>query len=353
MLLKVGELARRTGLTVRTLHHYDSIGLLRPSARSDSGYRLYTQADVTRLHGIQVLRRIGLPLEEIGTMLAADGSSLQVIVSRQMHALEREIAQAQALHERLALVQAKYASGTEPELSDWLDTLQLMSTCDKYFSPAEVKLIFANWGRVEARWVVLVEEVHALMATGLPPTAPEVQRYAQRWMSLMHTWMGGNFDLMERWGKMYLAEPGAHSRVRPGLAMIQYIEQAVQLRLALLTKHLGADDLRRIRVVPDEEWEALSDSVMALIPKQLPPHAPQVLAALKRWNDMVDHSALNDPALRAKMQRAFEAEPMLRNASPLQPAARDYLMKVAAALAAAGHIPARLKQELPETSMRA
>ena len=52
MRLKVGELARRTGLTVRTLHHYDEIGLLAPSQRSDSGYRLYSQADVQRLHAI-------------------------------------------------------------------------------------------------------------------------------------------------------------------------------------------------------------------------------------------------------------------------------------------------------------
>lgn len=360
MLMKVGELAKRTGLTVRTLHHYDSIGLLRPSARSDSGYRLYTQADVTRLHGIQVLRRIGLPLEEIGTMLAADGASLPMIVTRQMHALEREIAQAQALHERLALVQAKYAAGTEPELNDWLGTLQLMSTCDKYFSPAEVKLIFANWGLIEVRWIKLVEDVHALMATGVSPTAPEVQFFAQRWMNLMHTWMGGNFDLMERWGKMYLAEPGAHNRVRPGLAMIQFIEEAVQLRLELLNRHLAPGDIHRIRVLPDQDWEALNASVMALVPQQLPPHAPPVLAVLKRWNEMLEYTSQNDPALRARMQHAFQSEPLLRNASPLQPAAREYLMKVAAALMASGHLPTRPKPEpkqspekSPETPVRA
>lgn len=49
MALKIGELARRTGLTVRALHHYDAIGLLTPSARSDAGYRLYNDADVARL----------------------------------------------------------------------------------------------------------------------------------------------------------------------------------------------------------------------------------------------------------------------------------------------------------------
>ena len=54
--LKVGELARRTGLTVRTLHHYDEIGLLRPSLHTDSGHRLYTGRDVARLQQVLSLR---------------------------------------------------------------------------------------------------------------------------------------------------------------------------------------------------------------------------------------------------------------------------------------------------------
>jgi DNA-binding transcriptional MerR regulator len=56
MLLNVGDLAKRCGLTVRMLHHYDAIGLLTPSARSNSGYRLYDKADIARLHQIQALR---------------------------------------------------------------------------------------------------------------------------------------------------------------------------------------------------------------------------------------------------------------------------------------------------------
>ena len=67
--LKVGELARRTGLTVRTLHHYDAIGLLRPSGRTDSahgsGHRLYTAADVARLQQILSLKHLGFGLEQI------------------------------------------------------------------------------------------------------------------------------------------------------------------------------------------------------------------------------------------------------------------------------------------------
>lgn len=68
-MLKVGELAARAGLTVRTLHHYDSIGLLSPSARSDAGYRLYDRDDVARLQQIQALRAFGMALADIGAYL--------------------------------------------------------------------------------------------------------------------------------------------------------------------------------------------------------------------------------------------------------------------------------------------
>ena len=73
-MLKVGELAKRSGLTVRALHHYDSIGLLSPSARSDAGYRLYNRDDIARLHTIQAMRHFGVALADIGTYLASPGA---------------------------------------------------------------------------------------------------------------------------------------------------------------------------------------------------------------------------------------------------------------------------------------
>ncbi|HET7683287.1 MAG TPA: MerR family transcriptional regulator [Marmoricola sp.] len=67
--LTVGQVAERLGITVRTLHHYDDIGLVRPSARSRAGYRLYTEADVTRLQHVVVYRRLGFSLEQVADLL--------------------------------------------------------------------------------------------------------------------------------------------------------------------------------------------------------------------------------------------------------------------------------------------
>jgi DNA-binding transcriptional MerR regulator len=66
---KVGELARATGLTVRTLHHYDEVGLMRPAARTAAGHRLYSAEDVRRLYSIVALRGLGFGLPEVSALL--------------------------------------------------------------------------------------------------------------------------------------------------------------------------------------------------------------------------------------------------------------------------------------------
>ena len=172
MLLKVGELARRTGLTVRALHHYDAIGLLKPSGRSDTGYRLYSQADVQRLHGIQTLRLLGLPLGDIGDLLAGDGLEPGRIIERQIHALDLQIGQATELRGRLALMRDGLVAGAEPDMGNWLETLALMTTYGKYFSATELKRIFENWHKIEAEWPPLMERVRCAMDQGLAIDAP-------------------------------------------------------------------------------------------------------------------------------------------------------------------------------------
>ena len=127
-MLKVGELAQRSGLTVRTLHHYDAIGLLTPSGRSESGYRLYSPADVQRLHGIQALRHMGLPLAHIGELLQDVGLDPKRVLAQQLHALDVQIQQATELRGRLALMHDGLVAGAQPDMGNWLETLALMST---------------------------------------------------------------------------------------------------------------------------------------------------------------------------------------------------------------------------------
>lgn len=193
MLLKVGDLARRTGLTVRTLHHYDEVGLLKPSGRSDAGYRLYSQADVQRLHGIQTMRQMGLALSDIAELLAGEGVAPQRIIGQQIRALDQQITQATELRGRLTMLRDGLMAGAEPDMGNWLEALALMTTYGKYFSTTELKQIFTNWSLIEADWLVVKDLVRSAMDRQLSPDAPEVQALAYRWMALMLHWMGATW----------------------------------------------------------------------------------------------------------------------------------------------------------------
>ena len=87
-LWKIGELAKATGLTVRTLHHYDEIGLLTPSERTQAGYRLYGEQDVERLYEIRALRDLGIPLGEIPDALGGD---VRLTLTRHLERIEQTL----------------------------------------------------------------------------------------------------------------------------------------------------------------------------------------------------------------------------------------------------------------------
>lgn len=331
MQLQVGELARRTGLTVRTLHHYDQIGLLKPSGRSDAGYRLYGRDDVARLHSIQALRQLGLPLKEIARMLAGVGESLPGTVARQIRALDHQIAQATALRSRLALLMDRFASGGQPDMGEWLDSLALMAAYARYFSADEIQLIVGNWQAVRHEWAPLLAQVRQLMDRGVPATDPSVQPLAQHWMALVHQWLGGDFELIERWGRMYRQEPVAQRRAgpdaehRPEPALLRYIEQATTLRMAAWRRHFSTAEMSRFRRADLAQWQQLAHATMELISTGVPATAPQARALAAQLHALVRHVVDDDPALLHKMQAAMAAEPLLRAGALLPPPVQAYL----------------------------
>jgi MerR family transcriptional regulator, thiopeptide resistance regulator len=100
---RIGDLARATGLTVRALHHYDRLGLLSPASRTDGGHRCYTPEDVRRLHRIVALRSLGIPLNEIGLLLAGQDDAAGLL-RRQLGLVDERIRQAVTLRARLLSV---------------------------------------------------------------------------------------------------------------------------------------------------------------------------------------------------------------------------------------------------------
>jgi MerR family transcriptional regulator, thiopeptide resistance regulator len=127
---KVGALAQVTGLTVRALHHYDHIGLLTPSARTDAGHRVYSAADVARLYRISLLRRLGFPLGQIASMLDDPQWQLQTAVHRHLDHTRHRAAAAARLCARLAKMAAELDRRQDPSPGQLLSALEEMIMLD-------------------------------------------------------------------------------------------------------------------------------------------------------------------------------------------------------------------------------
>jgi MerR family transcriptional regulator, thiopeptide resistance regulator len=149
---QVGELAAATGLTVRTLHHYDAIGLLSPSGRTGAGYRLYGPGDVARLYRICLLRRLGLSLAEIGSALDEPEWSLQSAMRRHHLELDRKLTLGRRLQRRLAAMISTLDDGT-PDAGELLDTLEEMTMLETVVQKRITLLVYAD---IEAAYDYLV-----------------------------------------------------------------------------------------------------------------------------------------------------------------------------------------------------
>lgn len=330
MLLRVGELAKRAGLTVRALHHYDSIGLLRPSARSDSGYRLYNRDDVARLHGIQTLRLMGLPLADVAQLLDGGAVTLPALLAQQIGVLDQEIARTSALRERLGVMQMLLAGGGQPEAADWLASLSTMSTYEQYFSVDELKLVFERWRRSESEWPSLLQAIREAMDRGVPPDSVELQPLARRWMDVAARWVNGDMAFLERWGDMLRERPGLPKPDGMDRQLLAYIDQAVRLRLAVLARYLRPDELQRLDKTLDPEWRALGERAERLMAAGMPPSCAAARELARDWQTLLTRMAAHDITLRKKLLEAYENEPLLQAGAAFSSQAYDYLRQAAA-----------------------
>lgn len=111
--LTIGEVARRTGLSAKTIRFYEDEGCIPPIARGESGYRLYTEGDVWRLNLIRQLRLLGLPLAEARTLVtnsfdtecAVFANDLTALLERQKREIERQIAELEDLRSRIGVIE--------------------------------------------------------------------------------------------------------------------------------------------------------------------------------------------------------------------------------------------------------
>jgi len=330
MALKIGELAAQAGVTVRALHHYDSIGLLRPSGRSAGGYRLYRAEDLARLHGIQSLRQLGVPLAEVARLLDGSAPSLDAVLAQQIDLLDRQIARAQALRERLGAIRMALASGRKTDIGDRLASLALIGAYNRYFSPAELHWAASRWQPIEADWKVLVQAIRTAMDRSVPAAAVETQALALQWIDLATRWLDGDTRFLGRWGTMLREQPGLPLPVGMDLGLITYIEEAIGQRLAVLARYLSPQQQQRLASLRPE-WRVLAERGKRLMTAGVPPQSTDARGFAHEWEALRRRTVDGDMALWDRLVAAYDSEPLLKVGQPFGPAMRRYVDLAAAA----------------------
>jgi DNA-binding transcriptional MerR regulator len=209
---KIGELARVAGVTVRALHHYDSVGLLVPSERTQSGHRLYSAADVERLYRLLALREVGLPLEEIGPLLDSE-DGIGDTVRRHLGRVEQQLGALEQLRLRLTRLLAAIDGGGV-STDQLLDAMEAMKMFEKYYTPEQLQQLEQRRNElgedqikaVEQEWREIYAKLADLRGRGVDPAAPEAQAVSDRAGELIQMFTGGDRGITESLRRMYQQE---------------------------------------------------------------------------------------------------------------------------------------------------
>ncbi|MBO1336415.1 MerR family transcriptional regulator [Streptomyces sp. VRA16 Mangrove soil] len=241
-LLTIGRLARRTGLSVRTIRYWSDEGVLHPVTRSDGGYRLYDAESVARLELIRTLRELGLGLDDVRTVLAGE-QDVAAVAAAHVAALDAQIQVLRVNRAVLSTVAKRKSSAEEMALMNKLARL----------SAAERKRIMDDFAEEMLRGLdtvdPVIQERMRGMSAGLPddPTPEQVDA----WVELAELLQDPGFKQKMR----RAAESNASDRSpedRPG-ASLQFLAKLVEL---------AGDALRRDTAPESAEADAVLDELL-------------------------------------------------------------------------------------------
>lgn len=234
--LTVGQAAARLGVTVRALHHWDEIGLAPPSLRTATGYRLYTGADLQRLHRIVVYRELGLGLDRIRAVLDDSATEVPAALRAQRAQVRERIARLEQLaagldrmieaHERGLLLTAEQQAALFGPRWDpgWAAEARRRYGAGpqwQQFAERAATRSPEDWQAVAAEMTDLEQALGAAMDAGIAPGSPEANDLVDRHRAIFGAYFPIDRAQQVCLGRMFDTDPGftAHyDGIRAGLA---------------------------------------------------------------------------------------------------------------------------------------
>lgn len=221
--LRVGELAKLTGITVRTLHYYDEIGLLKPSKITEAGHRLYDLQSVATLYQIISLKDMGFPLKEIKSLLREKSMDITRLIDIQISKVQEEIAQKQLFYRRLLKLKQEinnYANISIDHLKEIIPFIH--SSADRYLTKEQLTKIKKNLERNQAesnratKWIEFITKLHYCYQHRLPKTDKKAIECINYWNELVSQTIGKDQELKNSIFSFHASQTG--SLLRYGLS---------------------------------------------------------------------------------------------------------------------------------------
>jgi DNA-binding transcriptional MerR regulator len=233
-LLKVGELARRTGLSVRTLHHYEKVGLLPPAHRTPTGHRLYGEDHVRQLHKILALKQLGMSLEEMRGWLSSEHFGALEALRMQRTRVSGQIEMLKSVQRRLEMIEQRVSTSDRISIDDILQALEAMAMFEKYYTKEQLEQLEQRRVQigeetikaVEKEWPELIAKVRSAIERGVDPKSEEVRALGRRWRELVEMFTGGDPGITASLSNMYQNEPSMRDRAGIGNATYRYVRES-------------------------------------------------------------------------------------------------------------------------------
>lgn len=244
---RVGDVSRLAHVSIRTLHHYDREGLVRPSARSAAGYRWYTPEDLERLQQVLFYRELGFGLAEIGQLLAVAGPDRRVVLHEQRHLLEAKVARLTRMLDLIdKTLTAPGGAMTREEMfavfgdfdpGDYEDEVQeRWGSTEAYRESARrtARYTKADWQRFKEESAAINRAIVALMDAGVAPDDPRAKDAVEQARLQIDRWFYPCSRAMHaQLGEMYVADArftATYEKIRPGMA--EYMHAATAANAA-------------------------------------------------------------------------------------------------------------------------
>ncbi len=215
MLYQARDFAEKAGVTVRALHHYDHLGLLKPTRRTQAGYRLYAEQDFARLQQIVTLKFLGMSLKQIKQLLQQEHFDVLFQLQLQRQAMEEKRRHLDRAIQAVQGAERALASGEKPNSEIFKTIIEVIAMqtntewMKKYFTEEQLAEL-ANRATPEIMeqsqndWAVLIQEVEASLQED--PASEKAQSLAARWAKLVEGFTMGSPELAANLCSLYKDE---------------------------------------------------------------------------------------------------------------------------------------------------